>query len=75
MWGRVADAYRSGKCLARISGRLDHPVGDRASLLSLGKVFLAGRCLKEDEFPDAGEEVKSFQVIPGKLPGQNPGAL
>jgi hypothetical protein len=41
----------------------------------MGKVLLAGQCLKEDEFPDAGEEVKSFQVIPGKLTGQNPGLI
>jgi hypothetical protein len=31
--------------------------------------------LKLDEFPDPGEEVYCFQVISGKLAGQNPRAF
>ena len=75
MCRRAADAYGSGISLSCISGYLDHTFRDRASFLSLGEVFLAGRCLKEDEFSHAGEKVKRFQVIPGKLAGQNSGPL
>ncbi len=41
----------------------------------MGEIFLAGRRLKEDEFPDPGEQVKGFQIITGELTGQNPGAF
>jgi hypothetical protein len=37
----------------------------------MGEVFLPGRRL--NEFPDAGKEVKIFQVIPGEFPGQKEG--
>ena len=75
MRSRAADAGGPGEYLHRFSGSLDPPFGRWTPFLSLGKVFLAGRCLKEDEFPDPGEEIKGFQVITGKLAGQNPGAL
>ena len=68
---RVADAYRSGEHFAPISGRLGHTIGDRASFLSLGEVFLGGQCLKKDEFSHSREEIKSFQVVPSKLARQN----
>jgi hypothetical protein len=37
----------------------------------VGKVFLGGQCLKKDEFSHSGKEIKTFQVVPGKLASQN----
>ena len=48
---------------------------NRSSVLSRGKIFLAGRFLKEDELPDTGEDVERFQIIPGELSSQNVGAF
>ena len=48
---------------------------DRSSVLSRGKIFLAGRFLKEDELPDTGGDIERFQIIPRKLPSQNVGAF
>jgi hypothetical protein len=71
--GRPIDAPGAGNILTVFQDGLDGPPGRRNFLLSLGKVFLPGRCL--NEFPNPGEDVKIFQVIGGELTGKKAGAL
>jgi len=53
--GRTADACRKRYLFALFPGPVGDPFGGGTSFLSMGKVFLAGLSLKEDELPDEGE--------------------
>jgi len=58
--GGFADADGTRECLAGLEDDLDSFIGGRALSLSLGKVLLARRRLREDELPHLGKDVKIF---------------
>lgn len=55
MCGRTADAHRARESFAHFQDLMGDSFGSGTSSLFMGKIFLAGQCLKENELPDAGE--------------------
>lgn len=71
MHGGPGHAGGPGGEVSLAAGSLDFPGRGGFILLSLGTVFLPRIELKGDEVADLRQKVKAFQVIAGKLPGQD----